>query len=347
LNLPAGAQPPANLVEQVSEQFAAALDQNLGENATEEAVPTGTLEGVGIPNSSSKPAPELTISLDVAGTTVATVQVDASMAKPASKVALAGAEKFAGKIRLPEQAKQGARGALEKNFLNINEEELTKAEESDGIGVAETKPTMPAFFATRQITPERFESAAHGWISDSVGTQPTAESAITPETTAAASLARKAVDTIQNVIETQHVRTDHMGVVSLNFKFGTEDLAVRVQLRNGEVHTQFRTDSSDLRSALADEWHALVVGQGAEAGSRLIEPVFAPSNSSLAQQHSGSGSSHQQFAQKQQQEAQAPFAMPEVRTFRKGLNAATAAATEIAPQIARNLPTSLHLTAFA
>lgn len=339
LTLPAGAQPPADLAEQVGEQLSALLGEDaLAADLTAETTPE---TGFQVPDAQ----PELTISLQV-GAATAAVQPDASAAKTGPKVALNGAEKFAGKFRRPQHADEHAVSATEKNFLNAVDEDVTESEESAGIGVAKSEATMPAFFATRHIAPERFESAAHSWISDTAPLQPAAETAATPESAAAASLARKAVDTIQNVIETQHIRTDHMGVVSLNFKFGAEDLAVRVQLRNGEVHTQFRTDSADIRSALSDEWHALVVGQGGDSAHRLIEPVFSPSNSSLAQQHSGSNA-NQQFAQKQQQEAQAPFAMPEVRTFRKGLSAATAAAAEIAPQIARNLPTSLHLTAFA
>ncbi len=348
LTLPGGAQSPADLAQKVGEQISELLDQAAGKQASAEAPGAGKTDGVTRPDGSPVLPPDLTISLEVAASATATVQPGMAGAKVGPKVSLTGAEKFAGKFSVSARPDDPARGFGEKNFLVAPDKEVTDSDETGGIGVAKPEGTMPAFFATRQITPERFEAVAHSWMSDGASTNPMTEStAASTESTAAASLARKAVDTIQSVIETQHIRTDHMGVVSLNFKFGAEDLAVRVQLRDGEVHTQFRTDSPELRAALSDEWHALATGQSGESGSRLIEPVFAPSNSSLSQQHSGSGSSGQSFAQKQQQEAQAPFALPEVRTFRRGLGAATAAAAEVAPQIARNLPTSLHLTAFA
>src|SRR5208283_1998530 len=59
--------------------------------------------------------------------------------------------------------------------------------------------------------------------------------------------------------------------VNLHFNVSGEALSVRVELQGGQLHTQFTTDSGELRTALAREWHATPEAAGA---ARFAEPVF-------------------------------------------------------------------------
>jgi hypothetical protein len=59
--------------------------------------------------------------------------------------------------------------------------------------------------------------------------------------------------------------------VNLHFTVAGEDLAVRVALQEGQVHTQFTTNSGELRTALAHEWQSVGSNQGT---ARFAEPVF-------------------------------------------------------------------------
>jgi hypothetical protein len=60
--------------------------------------------------------------------------------------------------------------------------------------------------------------------------------------------------------------------VNLRFNVAGENLSVRVALQAGQVHTQFRTDSGELRTALAHEWQSVGLASGT---SRFADPVFA------------------------------------------------------------------------
>ena len=65
---------------------------------------------------------------------------------------------------------------------------------------------------------------------------------------------------------------------------GDESLALRVELRDGTVHTTFRAQSAELRSALAQEWPSkplrIIVpfppGQGADIVGRLLAERLTP-----------------------------------------------------------------------
>jgi hypothetical protein len=59
--------------------------------------------------------------------------------------------------------------------------------------------------------------------------------------------------------------------VNLHFNVSGEDLSVRVALQGGQLHTQFSTDSGELRTALAHEWRATPEAAGPV---RFAEPVF-------------------------------------------------------------------------
>ena len=80
--------------------------------------------------------------------------------------------------------------------------------------------------------------------------------------------------------------------VRLEFTVGDEALQVQVRLRDGEVQTTFRTDSPELRQALAQEWQNLTAGSDRPA--RLAAPVFAGSTADGAGTSAGEGGGYRQ-----------------------------------------------------
>ncbi len=165
-------------------------------------------------------------------------------------------------------------------------------------------------------------------------------------TPASASAAHRAVETVTQVVESQAAsRLQPVPSVQLRFKVGGEDLAVRVELRNGEVRTEFKTDNAELRAALAQEWRA-VTGR-ADSAVRFLEPVITPANA--AGQGSGSFSSQQHSSSQHQQQAQQQFrAQAELfgsvgRSFGPAVESAPASSV-VTPLV---LPTSQRLSAVA
>jgi hypothetical protein len=97
--------------------------------------------------------------------------------------------------------------------------------------------------------------------------------------------------------------------VDLKFQVGGEKLDLRVELKDGTVHTTFRTESAELRTALATEWRATVPAESG-ANVRLAEPVFnsASSNGESAFGSAGQGAPQQRSPQDR---APAAFSLPQ------------------------------------
>jgi len=160
------------------------------------------------------------------------------------------------------------------------------------------------------------------------------------------SLAHQAVETVQTLVATQREQAAQGGVVTLNFKFGQDDLSVRVQLRAGEVRTQFSTNSPELRAALTTEWQSANRSVGV-AGLRLAEPDFVPAAGSTGSQTGGFAQGQFSSQQQAQQQAQTPASalLPELRALRPLTTETPAADTSASITVVQ--PTSLHLTAVA
>lgn len=238
-----------------------------------------------------------------------------------------------------------------KNFLSTEEQQLKPAREEAGIGVAQTRPTM-------LFTPHDTLSAAHPSVPALVSMVPAAApvAAGEPEPMpplVAASVAHRAVETVTSVVDAQAAsKLQPVPSVQLKFKFGAEDLAVRVALRDGVVTTEFRTDSAELRAAIQNEWRAVTAQP--ESALRYLEPVVAPASSSQGGTNSFAQQQHQQspgqFAAQQQQQQQHQQSRAAAEVF-GSVGRATpfqpregGAASNVAP-IA--LPTSVHLSAVA
>jgi hypothetical protein len=239
-----------------------------------------------------------------------------------------------------------------KNFLSPEEQELSPAREEAGIRVAQTRSTM---LFTPHDTLSAVQPTVPALVTMVTASQPAA-AAPAPEPLpplVAASLAHRAVDTVTNVVDAQAAsKLQPVPAVQLKFKFGSEDLAVRVELRAGVVRTEFRTDSPELRVAIQNEWKAVTAQS--ESALRFLDPVVAPAtpssaqsgtNSFAQQQHpqSQGESAAQQQNQQQQSRAAAEFFGSVARSTpfqpREG-----GAASNVAPMA---LPTSLHLSAVA
>lgn len=90
----------------------------------------------------------------------------------------------------------------------------------------------------------------------------------------AAAAVEAALDAVERVRDTGH------SSIELKLSFGDDTrLLVRVELRDGTVQTTFRTDSAELRQALASEWHQAAPSVVAVASDRpavrVAEPVFS------------------------------------------------------------------------
>ncbi|HVW19607.1 MAG TPA: hypothetical protein VHC86_00185 [Opitutaceae bacterium] len=106
---------------------------------------------------------------------------------------------------------------------------------------------------------------------------------------AASAPVRATVETVVRLVEAQASRgLQTVSAVNLNFQVGAEDLAVRIEWRNGEVHTQFRTDSEDLRSALASQWQSISPGL-ADRSVHFAPPVFGGSSAAGGQGFASAG----------------------------------------------------------
>jgi hypothetical protein len=138
------------------------------------------------------------------------------------------------------------------------------------------------------------------------------------------------------------------GSVQLHLKFGGEDLSVRVELRDGAVHTNFRTDSAPLRAALEREWQA-IASASPEQLHRYADPVFSPgSNNQSASSSHGDARQQQQQAQPDGQQRAPRESFSDHPAFnRRSLVSETFVPEPPAPRMAAFLPTSVRLSALA
>jgi len=286
----------------------------------------------------------------------ATASVPITISLPGRWAQKSAPEKIAARLDAKSPVAAAKKIPLEKNFLSAENEVVKNGETAAGIGVAETAPSMPVFNTVRRLPLDEPDISPVGRMPESLPQfAPSASvselvpAAVSTEASASA-LAHRAVEVVLKVVEAQQSPTASQSVVKLHFKFGGDDLAVRVQLSGGVVHTQFSTDSDALRAVLSAEWRATVGPGNGAAGLRLIEPVFAPGHSSNASGF-GAASSGQQFSSSQQhsqpqdQQSAAP-AWPGRRGLHRGAAVARIAAADT-PRAATVSPTSLHLAAVA
>jgi hypothetical protein len=187
--------------------------------------------------------------------------------------------------QLPGSGPAGEKAAV-KRFVATDAKGVTQSQRPFGISGAGSAPTMPAG-----------PTFAHSNTSESAPVTATAaaseappQPASLPQSVALTSTAHRAVEAVLSVTDRFAAREQHS--VNLQFSVAGSDLNVRVELRAGEVHTTFRTDSSELRAALSGEWHTMTTQGNSDRSTRLAPPVFTASEQSGTSFSGGNASPH-------------------------------------------------------
>jgi hypothetical protein len=221
--------------------------------------------------------------------------------------------------------------AINKNFLSTDDEALNPSEDGLGTDVAKVSSTMPA-------TPHRSSvSAGNPVLDTAAGTQLPTDPQVAATTAADA---HRAVDAV--LAATERLGTSSSRAVNLQFSFGGADLAVRVEVRGGEVHATFRTNSPELRDSLSSEWHA-AAAQDSASPLRMVEPVFRGSDSSSLSNFTGESGTQQRNSNARESE-QNNFG-----SFIRGDSASSDDASSSIPRLGQAVQpsTSLRLHTFA
>jgi len=211
-----------------------------------------------------------------------------------------GTAKFAADAAPVALPSIGAKSAEKKNFLSVDSDDLAKPYSAVGTSVAlresvmtTSAPTAPSpVFAPVSLGPKEggMDLGAMGSLDPKVTVPAPVER-----------MAHRAVEAVAATIERGASQPAH----SVNLKFSVQgaDLMVRVALRSDEVQVTFRTESPELRNALAHEWQ-LVRSRDPEGVLHAVTPVFTAGDSGNATSHGGrdgGGSFAQQQAQAQAQ----------------------------------------------
>ncbi len=175
-----------------------------------------------------------------------------------------------------------------KNSLTTAEQDVVDGSIGLGINVAKTRNNMPVLASASNrpsidVAPSTFSAP----VLDFAALADEPPQAARYETSGAA---HRTVESVLAVAD--HFTTGGQHGVNLKFSVSGVDLAVRVEVRGGNIQATFRTDSPELRAALATEWRAVAAESG-ERGQQLAEPVFTSSASSHDSLQADSGASDQ------------------------------------------------------
>jgi hypothetical protein len=141
---------------------------------------------------------------------------------------------------------------------------------SVGIGVAQERDDMPAAPSNHPKSAAPIPSL--GQVPEMAGR--TSAAVVMGDAPAPAATLRETMVAIVNAVEAlEHRAESAPKAVDMQFRVGAEKLALRVELRDDTVVTTFRTDSSEMRSALSHEWRT-VTGTVAGGELRIADPVF-------------------------------------------------------------------------
>jgi hypothetical protein len=223
----------------------------------------------------------------IAGVTLPTVAARAPLSatdQPVAVNAVSLQEKIAAAAQLASGNDSIAKQPGKKDFLKTANEAVATAVTNVGTGVAQAGSVMPAALSSRSKSLSDSELLPVGPVA---GETPSAIK-FAPETPATVATPRETMAAVVSAINALETRasTDQKRV-DLQFHVGDQRLALRVELRDGTVYTTFRTDSPELRTALAQEWHS-VVQPVASREMRLADPVFSSSLSTGGESASGS-----------------------------------------------------------
>lgn len=250
------------------------------------------------------------------------------------RTALAQApEKFAasGASGLPDSASgvNSSTDPEQKKSLFIDGKSIIDTSKKIGTSTANREIAMPYSVANKAF-PAAFSSPAGNGI----------EANISPDTKVDALLSTQAPRLVQEI----HAIADRISSIDRNsvevrFDFSeTDRLSVRVEYRDGTVHTTFRTDSGQLREAVAHEWQTQSVS-AQQRNYRMADPVFAQTSPDR-QNFSGDSSGRQRAFEQQAQSGSPSFGF-------SGRNAGSTPSVAAPAARSARPETSLHLHALA
>jgi hypothetical protein len=174
----------------------------------------------------------------------------------------------------------------EKKSLDSDNQRDSSYAADIGIGSAQSMPAMAT--ATANHPPPTFGADLPGAVSTQTLSTPSLVSqTLEPGRAAGPGIeaspdvrAAHAVDTVVALVDAQTTRAQGAAsAVKINFNFNGDDLAVRIQVSNGSVHTQFRTDSPELRDAISAQWQS-VASTPTGRGMNFLQPSFSGANGS-------------------------------------------------------------------
>jgi hypothetical protein len=245
------------------------------------------------------------------------------------------AEIFAALDQDISSGKKTAPVASDKTFLSTAAKRVATRSPDLGIDVAKSSTVMSTTtFSDRAPAVAPLERAVAAPV---VSASPAGMTAGAPGV-----VAQRAVDAVMTAVE--RFGTGDRHAVQLQFSVGGADLAVRVELRGDEVRTTFRTDSPELRSALAHEWQA-ATSDTVDRSVRVAAPVFAPNQSANFSAFSGDTASGQRDARTRRGEADDLFSAVAARS--RGANPATTAIDPAPPAARTAAATARHLSTLA
>lgn len=302
-----------------------------------------------------EPVMEVLAELDVPGQPV--VRVETSVPAPAREASVfpmpVRPANFSGQATAKKSPEKAGVASIERNFVAAGDKEVTNDLPKGGIAVAKPDATMRTVSIEEIQSPRSSDamSVFPARVDFQMVQSPAERITASPAEPAVQNFAERAVATVTGLAEAQFTASmQKAGSVQLRLKFGGEDLSVRVELRDGAVHTDFRTDSPALREAISREWQAVAAASPAHL-QRFLDPVFSPSSATTStdagtQHHA----SHRQPQQQQTQDqsffrqdawhSQSPFSR---RSALTGIFVPEPAASRV-PVL---LPTSLRLSALA
>ncbi len=279
--------------------------------------------------------PDITAAMPAAVATVPAVPAQPDL-RPIPGARDAGVAKIAASPFPPANPAPEANFSTIKKILSVEDTDDALPQAHVGIAVAKPDPVMATHL------PEHPTAADLVVQSFVPGNRPEAFAPLADiREHRPAVIAQRAVEAVVQVVETQAAaRLQPAPGVQLHLKLGGEDIAIRVELREGSVHTQFRTDSPEVRQAIAHEW-SILRAESPERNLRYLEPEFSAGRPATSPGSDG----RQGAASHQQSRAPQPDIFGAIgRSYPYHRTEADSPVREIA---ARMLPTSVHLSALA
>ncbi len=344
------ATPIANAPVAVSPAFEVAADGAIECTVSPVVAPASSLGHVLAPNAPM----EVHAELELPGRAVVRVSAELPLNDSRAETVFLRPENFAASEHGKTVFENTPLQASERNFVVAGDKQVKTDSLVDGIAVAKTEGTMSVVPTEETRQPRNPEILSVLPVrADFQVVSPTVERiTVEPAAPVEQNFAERAVATVTSLAEAQFSASMHRaGSVQLRLKFGGDDLTVRVELREGVVHTDFRTDSPALREALAKEWQAVAAAAPGHL-QRFLDPVFSPASSSNSPADAGAQhqSAHRHAQQQAQQEqfAHRAEAWASASPFSRRSALSESFVPEPAvPRVPAFLPTSLRLSVLA